>query len=348
LSAQLGPDFQLKGIAAMAKKWDDHAGAYKKLAGDVARYGMRAIKPLVADFINSYRKVERHEAALPDTLVKARENGVTGDNLASFKKDKGFADTYKSLDKEVDVLWAIQLKIKNFENEALSTANDLKTLADRIHKDITDHEKEQKDAEAKAKKAALKEQLAVEIQRRDLGKTTKEMQDLLSKIEKDRKDLIEAGDLFDKQTDKKMVTYAAKFEKMIEKILDLAPDSKDTDKNDNDPDLPGNLQLKSLSVIVKKAVMSGKAIEKHCAMAIEKAKKDKKQVAPELKSAVTGLEALKKLRISLGKEQKKAMPALRKSKHENEYAKLFKDIENAFQSAVKVHRSAVMTIAKMP
>jgi hypothetical protein len=71
-------------------------------------------------------------------------------------------------------------------------------------------------------------------------------------------------------------------------------------------------------------------------------------VAPELKSAVTGLEALKKLRISLGKEQKKAMPALRKSKHENEYTKLFKDIENAFQSAVKVHRSAVMTIAKMP
>ena len=193
----------------MAKKWDDHAGAYKKLSGDVAKFGMKSIKPLVADFINSYRKVERFEAALPDTLIKARENGVTGDNLAAFKKDKVFADTYKLLDKEVDVLWAVQLKIKNLENEALSTANDMKTLADRIDKDIADHDKEQKDAEAKAKKAALKEQLAAEIARRELVKTTKELQELLSKIAKDRRDLIEAGDLFDKQTDKKMATYAA-------------------------------------------------------------------------------------------------------------------------------------------
>ena len=331
----------------MAKKWDDHAGAYKKLSGDVAKFGMKAIKPLVADFINSYRKVERHEAALPDTLIKARENGVTGDNLAAFKKDKVFADTYKLLDKEVDVLWAVQLKIKNLENEALSTANDLKTLSDRIDKDIADHDKEQKDAEAKAKKAGLKEQLAAEIARRELVKTTKELNELLAKIVKDRKELVEAGDLFDKQTDKKMATYAAKFDKMIEKILDLAPDSKDTDKDGNDPDLSGNLQFKPFSVTVKKAVLAGKSIEKHCAVAVEKAKKDKKQAEPELKAAQTGIEALKKLRISLGKEQKKAMPALRKSPHEKEYARLFMDIETAFQSAVKVHRTAVMTIAKL-
>lgn len=332
----------------MAKKWDDHAGAYKKLSGDVAKCGLKAIKPLVADFINSYRKVERHEAALPDTLVKARENGVTGDNLAAFKKNKAFADTYKTLDKEVDVLWAIQLKIKVVENDAITAANDLKTLSDHIDKDIADHDKEQKDAEAKAKKTGLKEQLAAEIARRELVKTTKELRDLQAKIAKDRKDLIEAGDLFDKQTDKKMVTYAAKFEKMIEKILDMAPDGKDSDKDGTDPDLPGSLQFKPFSVTVKKAVLAGKAIEKHCAVAVEKGKKDKKQAVPELKAAQSGIEALKKLRISMGKEQKKAMPALRKSSREKEYAKLFIDIEEAFQSAVKIHRTAVMTVAKLP
>ena len=332
----------------MAKKWDDHAGAYKKLSGDVAKYGMKAIKPLVADFVNSYRKVERHEEALPDTLAKARENGVTGDNLAAFKKNKAFADAYKTLDKEVDVLWAVQLKIKLLETEALLTANDLKTLSERIDKDITDHEKEQKDAEAKAKKAALKDQLAAEIARRELVKTTKVLRDLQAKITKDGKDLIEAGDLFDGQTDKKMVTYAAKFEKMIEKILDMAPDSKDDDKDGINPDLPQNLQFKPFSVTVKKAVLAGKAIEKHCAVAVEKGKKDKKQAAPELKAAQTGIEALKKIRISLGKEQKKALPALRKSPRDKEYATLFKDVEDAFQSAVKVHRAAVMSIAKLP
>ncbi len=332
----------------MAKKWDEHAGAYKKLSADVTKFGMKAIKPLVADFINSYRKVERHEEALPDTLVKAREKGVTGDNLAAFKKDKAFADTYKALDKEVDVLWGVQVKIKNFENEALSTANDLKTLSERIDKDITDHEKEQKDAETKAKKAGLKEQLAAEIARRELVRTTKELRDLQAKITKDGKDLIEAGELFDKQTDKKMVTYAAKFDKMIEKILDLAPDSKDDDKDGTDPNLPSNLQFKPFSVTVKKAVLAGKAIEKHCAVAVEKAKKDKKLAVPELKAAQTGIEALKKIRIALGKEQKKAMPALRKSPHEKEYAKLFMAIDEAFQSAVKVHRTAVISIAKLP
>ena len=332
----------------MAKKWDDHAGAYKKLSGEVTKYGLKAVKPLVADFVNSYRKVERHEGALPDTLVKARENGVTGDNLAAFKKNKVFADAYKMLDKEVDVFWAVQLKIKLLETEALLTANDLKTLSDRIDKDIADHEKEQKDAEAKAKKTGLKEQLAAEIARRELVKTAKMLRDLQAKIAKDGKDLIEAGDLFDKQTDKKMVTYAAKFDKMIEKILDMAPDSKDDDKDGADPDLPGTLQFKPFSVTVKKAVLAGKAIEKHCAVAVEKGKKDKKQAAPELKAAQTGIEALKKIRIALGKEQKKAMPALRKSPREKEYAKLFTDIEDAFQSAVKVHRTAVMSIAKLP
>ena len=49
----------------MARKWDDHAGAYKKLSGDVAKFGMKSIKPLVADFINSHRKVERFETAQP-------------------------------------------------------------------------------------------------------------------------------------------------------------------------------------------------------------------------------------------------------------------------------------------
>lgn len=334
----------------MAKKWDDHAAAYKKLGGDVARHGLKVLKPLIADFINSYRKVELFEGRLPDTLIKARENGVTGDNLAAFKKDKVFADTFKALDKEVDILWALQVKIKNLENEALATAQDLKNLDDRIDKDIKEHEKDLKDAELKAKKSPppLKEQLILEIQRRDTVKTSKELQDVMAKIDKDRKDLIEAGNLFDKQTDKKMVTYAAKFDKTIEKILDLAPDSKDGGADDHDSDLPGNLQFKPFTVVVKKAVLAGKAIEKHCATAIEKAKKDKKQAVPELKAAGAGLEALKKLRISLGKEQKKAMPALRKSKREKEYQKLFLDIENSFQSAVKVHRDAVMTIAKLP
>lgn len=343
----------------MAKKWGDHAGAAKKLSGDVAKHGLKVLKPLIADFINSYRRIEGHADKLPGTLIKARENGVSGDGLAAFKKDKGFADAYKLLDKEVDVLWAVQVKIKNLENEALATAQDLKNLAEAIEKDISEHEKELKDAEDELKKHEVKVKAgkatlvpsmlkAIDVQRKDMAKTPKDLEKLLKEIAADRKDLLTAGDLFDQQTDKTMVTYAAKFDKTVEKILDLAPDGKAGDDDGNDPDLPANLQAKPFGMTVKKAVASGKAIEKHCLTAIAKAQKDKKQADPEMKAVKAGIEALKKVYVTLGKDRKKAAEALRKSKLAKEYERQFKEMDEVFASAVKAQRLAVVTIAKLP
>lgn len=52
------------------------------------------------------------EEKLSHLVVKARSNGVSGDSLADFKKDKGFCDAYKALDKEVDALWKVQVQVQ--------------------------------------------------------------------------------------------------------------------------------------------------------------------------------------------------------------------------------------------
>ena len=346
----------------MARKWDDHAGSYKKLGADITKHSLKVSKGLIADFINHYRKIEQLEDKLPAALIKARENGVSGDGLAAFKKDKGFSDAYKALDKEVDNLWAVQVKCKNIANEALATALDLKTLAEKIEKDLSEHEKDLKDAEdelkkhdakVKAGKATVSPAMlkAIDLQRKDMAKTPKELEKLLKDIANDRKDLTEAGNLFEKMTDKKMEFYAAKFDKMIEKTLDLAPEGKDG-KDDKDsgaePDLPAALQPKPFGVAVKKAVAMGKTIEKHCTTAVDKAQKDKKLADPELKAAKTGIESLKKVHIALGKERKKSLDALRASTLAKDYERQFKEIEEAFASAVKAQRVAVAAIAKLP
>ena len=343
----------------MTKKWDDHAAAYKKLSGDITKHSLKVSKGLIADFINHYRKIEQLEDKLPAALIKARENGVSGDGLAAFKKDKGFSDAYKALDKEVDHLWAVQIKCKNIANEALATALDLKTLAEKIEKDLNEHEKDLKDAEDELKKHDVKVKAgkatvspamlkAIDLQRKDMAKTPKELEKLLKDIANDRKDLTEAGNLFEKMTDKKMEFYAAKFDKTIEKTLDLAPDGKDGKDSGAEPDLPASLQPKPFGVAVKKAVAVGKAIEKHCTTAVDKAQKDKKLADPELKAAKTGIEALKKVHIALGRERKKSLDALRESKLAKDYERQFKEIEEAFASAVKAQRVAVATIAKLP
>ena len=60
----------------MTRKWDDHAAAYKKLSGDIAKHSLKVSKGLIAGFINHYRKIEQLEDKLPATLIKAQRVAV--------------------------------------------------------------------------------------------------------------------------------------------------------------------------------------------------------------------------------------------------------------------------------
>ncbi|MEO6299205.1 MAG: hypothetical protein ABIV25_00090 [Paracoccaceae bacterium] len=336
----------------MGANWGNHERDYKELEPAIKNYASKALKTEVDDFIKHYKVCEDLQDKLPAALVKARAEGTAGSSLSDFKKNKGFYDAYKALDKAVDVLWKSQVKCKQMTNEAKQTVNDLKTLTEHMQTDLKLHEKELKESQddlkktqdkAKSGKGTLSPSVikAADALEKDFKKNAPALEKLGKTIAGDIKDLVEAGNVYKSGVDQKMDNYAAKFEKMIDKTLDLAPpsDAKDV------VGLPTALQEKVLVVAAKKAVADAKQIEKHCKAALEKAEKDKALAAPELKAASTGLAALKKVLAVQGGARKKYAPFIKKAENSKEIYKQFKFIDDAFATAEKTLVTTMKAIA---
>jgi hypothetical protein len=337
----------------MAAKWGNHAQGYKDLESAIKTYSARALKGQVDEFLKQFKVVDGLQDKLPAALVKAREDGVDATSLSDFKKHKGFYDAYKALDKAVDVLWKEQVKCRQMTNEAKQTINDLKTLAEHVATDLKLHEKELKEAQDDLKKDQAKAKAgkgtvtpsavkAVETQEKDFRKIGGDLEKLLKTIAADIKDLTEAGNVYKTSVDQKMDNYAAKFEKMIEKTLDLAPKSVATVAG-----LPTALQEKVLVVAAKKAVSEARQIEKHCKTALEKAEKDKALAAPELKAASAGLAALKKMLAVQTGARKKYAAFIKKAANSKEIYKQFSSIDEAVAGAEKTLVTTMKTIGPL-
>jgi hypothetical protein len=286
-------------------------------------------------------------------VVKARANGVSGDTLSDFKKDKGFYDAYKALDREVDDLWKAQQLARTMSNEAKQGVSDLKILCEHIENDLKIHAKElagaqddlkKEQAKAKAGKGAVSQSLVklVEGLEKEWKKREPALQKMLKQAAADSKDLTEAGGLYRKEVDQKMETYAAKFGKMVEKLLDLAP--KDAS---NEPGLPTALQARVLVVAVKKAVEQGKTIGKHLKAALEKAEKGIDRAQPDLKAAKLGLDQLKKQHLALAANRKKYASAIKKAKDSKELYRQFKLADDAFETAEKTLKETMKQIVAL-
>ncbi len=335
----------------MAEKWGNHEAGYKELESAISKYSAKAVKAQVDAFLKEYQGIEAIQEKLPAALVKARADGVVGESLADFRKNKPFNDAYKALDKAVDALWKEQVKCRQMTNEAKQTINDLKILLEHIDTDLKLHETELKDAQdalkkdqakAKAGKGTLTPSVvkAVDTLEKDFKRQGAALDKLKKQIAADSKNLAEAGNAYKSEVDTKMDTYAAKFAKIIEKILDFAPKSGATEAG-----LPTILQESVLVVAAKKAVAEGKLIEKHCKYALEKAQTDKSLAQPELKAASTKLAALKRVLSVQAGARKKYAAIIKKAKNAKEIYKQFKFIDEAFASAEKTLVAAMKAIA---
>ena len=320
----------------MAEKWLNHEGSYKASESTIKKYSAKEVRAQVDLFLKHYKTCQEQEETLGHMVVKARTNGVTGDGLADFKKDKGFYDAYKALDKEVDALWKAQVQARMMSNEAKQGVSDLKILTERIEDDLKKHAKELADAKddlkkdqdkAKAGKGTVTPSMVklVETLEKDFKKRDGDLAKMLKQIAEDSKDLAEAGGIWRKEVDQKMDGYTAKFQKMIDKVLDLAP--KDTS---NDAGLPTALQARVLNVAVKKAADQAKTIGKHLKAAVEKAEKDKALAAPDLKAAQVGLNQLKKAHQVLAGHRKKHAAAIKRANDSKELYRQFKLADEAF------------------
>ena len=337
----------------MAAKWGNHEKDYKDLESSISKHSAKMLKAQVGAFLDEYKKCEELEGKLPAMLAKARSDGVEGGSLDDFKKNKSFYDAYKALDKQVDVLWKEQVKAKQMTNEAKQTVNDLKTLQGHLDADLTVHEKELKEvqaelkenqAKAKSGKATLSPATikAADTAEKEFKKYAPDLEKLAKKILADIKDLTEAGNYYKTEIDQKAENYAAKFEKTIEKTLDLAPKSAA-----NESGLPTAVQERTLGVTSKKAVAEGKLIEKHCKYALEKAEKDKSLAQSELKAAKTRLDALKKVMKAQDGVRKKYATLIKKAKSAKEIYKQFALIDESFTTSEKTYVTTVKSIGAM-
>ena len=337
----------------MAVKWANHDAAYSKLQPAIKDYSAKACGSQLDAFMQNYKNCQALEEKLGHALVKARSNGVTGDSLADFRKDKGFNDAYKALDHEVDDLWKEQVKCRQMGNEAKQTVNDLKILVEHIENERKDHTKELADAQDDLKKEQAKAKSGkgvispstiklVDGLEKEFKKLDPGLAKLLKTIADDIKDLAEAGALYRKEIDQKMENYAAKFAKTIEKTLDLAPKS-----GANTAGLPTALQERVLVVAVKKAVALAKLIQKHCKAALEKAEKDPALAQPELKAAKLGLDTLKKNHKALAGIRKKYASAIKAAAESKELYKQFKLVDEAFADAENSMLQTLKTVAGM-
>ena len=335
----------------MASKWENRIAKYKGLEGQIKKYGLKPMKAQVDLFLACFKAVEEAEAKVAPALVKARTKGVAGDTLADFRKDKDFNNAYKALNRAVDAMWKEQLKCRMMGNEASQIADDLKGLLQQIDGDLTRHQKELDDADADLKKDQAKAKAGTgtlspsklkeaDTLTREFKKNSAELEAVKKEMAVDMKDLTEADKIYGREVDHKTDTYAAKFEKTVEKLLDLAPKT-----GSDQAGLPTALQERVLLVAAKKAVLSGKDVEKSCKYALEKAVQDKTLAAPDLKAARLGLDALKKILVTQSANRKKYATQIKAAKNRKDLYKQFKLVDDAFSSAEKTMVDTMKQIA---
>jgi len=339
----------------MSVKWANHESGYAKLQPAIKDYAAKACAAQAELFLKHYKACTGYQDKMPPALIAARKAGVDGSSLSDFRKDKGFNDAYKALDREVDALWKEQVKLRQMCNEAKQTVNDLKILIEHIEEERKAHAKELAEgqdelknmqAKAKAGKGVLSpatiklvDGLEKEFKKLDPG-----LAKLLKEIEADIKDLTEAGGIYRKQVDPKMETYAAKFVKMIEKVLDLAPKPAVATAANNLPDILEEGKLKSG---IGKTVVQAGAIKEVCAQALDEAKTDRKAAVTTLKAVKIPMDQMKKFQRLLLTARKKFAKQIKEAKNGNDLEKQFKVVDTALKSTEELLIKTTKAIASM-
>ena len=337
----------------MAVKWANHEGEYAKLSGAIRDYSAKACAAQAEVFLTHHKACTAFEAKLAPALAAARANGVDGSSLADFRKDKGFHDAYKALDREVDALWKEQVKLRQMCNEAKQTVNDLKILIEHIEEERKAHGNELSDAQDDLKKDQAKAKSGkgvlspatiklVDGLEKDFKKLDPGLAKLLKDMDSDIKDLTEAGNQYRKHVDAKMESYAAKFVKMIEKVLDLAPKAKAVVVA---PDLPDVLTERKLKAGLGKTVVQADAIKRVCAQVLDAVKTDRDAALHVLKAVKIPMEQMKKFQRLLMAARKKFAKQIKEAPNAKELEKQFKIVDEAIAETEALLIKTAKTLA---
>ena len=256
----------------MSKEWEKFQSEYKKLQPKIAKYSKdeaSAARNRVNSANTNAGEGERH---LADSMVTARKNGVTGDTLQDFMKDKGFAEAYTLLKTSLNDMAKELVAMESFSKEAMVVHGEVTKLDAAITKDLKD--------------------------RKDKSATKKDIEGLQAKLAEDLKTLKEAGGKWALVEPLKR-NRPANFTKTVATILKQAPEVQAA--RQEAVMLPQLLVDRKIKHNLSRAVTLAKSIADDCGKAIEVAGDDMKAALSLVKGAG---EALKELTGLNGEYQK--------------------------------------------
>lgn len=199
----------------------------KLIKRDLKEFANSVVSKDFKALVDAYNTCLKLEGELIALLPAARANGVNGDDIKSFLRDPAFKKKYKEWDAAVDVIDAAEKKAYQQTTQTGFLSNAVAMLK----KDLAKNYPNSKDP------AVIK--------------LAKAMDDKIKEMNAASDAYLPAG------RDKKMHEYSSKFEKKIEKILDLAPPSE----NPEEPKLPEKLDASALEQAKKDLATYRKTID---------------------------------------------------------------------------------------
>jgi len=302
----------------MAKEWDKFQSTYKKIEPKLKIYTEANGAKKSAIFSNAYSNCSVGENNITDSMVTAREKGVTGTELKDFMKDKGFQEAMKLYTLAVNEMDAAQKDYGTFCTEARGVADEVALLHAAIEKDLKG--------------------------RKDKSESKKDIEGLRDQLAKDWKLLDAVAKRNTKNTSPAKEKYVENYKKTIDELLKEAPEEQQRKKDE--AELPQLLVDRNIKSNFSKAIAMVKRIDEHCAAALEASEEDLKAAAPHLKLAVGELSPLKKMNDLYEDVVKRFDADIQNSKDEAKIRKMIGAITKGFADSDRKIRGIATTIKK--
>lgn len=301
----------------MAKEWVKFQADYKKLKSNIDKYTVKAAEGIERRLRATKSNCDEGESHLTESLAKARKNGVTGDKLADFQKDKDFSAAKKLLDKSVVELVADLNELKAFCAGAQDTADKVAALNVAITKDLKS--------------------------RKDKSQSKSDIEALQAQTAADHQVLTKAAGFINKPT-KATLGYVDNYKKTIDKIVATAPE--EAERQMNATELPQLLVDRNIKSNFSKVVAAAKNVAAACNDAIDAAAENVKAALPHLKVAQVEFAKIKTIHDQYQLVSKNYKAAINESKDKAKIEKMVTAIETSHDTAERELRGAATTIKK--
>jgi hypothetical protein len=304
----------------MAKELDKFKQRYDKVAPKLKKLTVEEAGKLKKSFGLSVGDASASgESHMIESMANARDNGVTGDRLQDFMKDKGFKLAVEAFTIAVNQADKLQGELKAFCDEATAAAAELAKIKTDIDKDLKG--------------------------RKDKSESKSEIVALGDQIEGDIKALKKTAAVWDSVPPKQR-DYVANYEKTIDKILKTAPDVQERQRDATE--LPQMLVDRNRKQATTRAAGFARKVKEACEAAIEAAGTDLAGAQPHLKAAAASLTELKTVHDSFKKavDYADGKRSLDGTKDEAAVRKAMSDIEKLYEMAERTLRGTATTIKK--